>query len=211
MTEIKEDDFINSSKDTAGNNIYKQGRARKINDNNFYLTIRYLSLQTFNDKRLAYHELKDEIRELDDIAPGKKTSKAYLKKLIGECEERISSCKTAIFVNQFSAHQNKEYCEKVIKVNKDKIKESRDNYIELSDKIKFDLHSIVVKLDDEIYSAMNNWIKQQRYREKAHNYQVTLSAEGKVALQMLKKTLGADSYDETLIRLNKKIVYGDDY
>jgi len=185
-------------------NEFKQGRSRKINENNFYLTIQYLWLQTYDNKRLAYHELKGEIRTFHDIAPGKKTSKAYLDKFISECEERISSCETNIFVNQFLDHQNKGYCEKVITANKAKINESRDNYVELSDKMKFDLHSIVVRLDDEIYSAMSSWIKQNRARAKEHKHQVTLSTAGKVALEQLKYELNAKSYDETLIKLSRK-------
>lgn len=184
---------------------FKQARSRKINDNNFYLTIRYLWLQTFENKRLAFHELKDEIRELNDISPTKKTSKAHVEQVVSECEKRISSCETAIFVNQFQAHQNKEYCEKVIKLNKEKIKELRDNCTELTEKMKFDLHTIVAKLDDEIYSAMTSWIKQQRYRDKKQNSQVTLSYEAKQALKLIKFHLEAADYNEALIQA-KEIV-----
>jgi len=187
---------------------FQQGRVRKITEKNFYLTILYLSLQTYREKRLSDHPLKDEIRAFDDIAPHKKTSKANVDKLVSECEERISDCETIIFVDQFPIDKGickgKDYFEKVIELNKSKIGELKDRYIELSDKMKFDLHVIVTKLEDDIYSAMTSWVKQNRLRAKEYKHQVTLSTAGKNALEQLKLELNANSYDETLIKLSRE-------
>lgn len=81
----------------------------------------------------------------------------------------------------------------------------KDKNYELTDKMMFDLHSIVMKLDDCLFSSMTSWIKQQRYRKKNLTLQVTLSLDGKVSLKRLMKKLNAKGYNETLIELDRII------
>ena len=131
--------------------IYKQGRVRKVNKNNFSLIYKYLLKQTQKNGRLEYDndELKKEVINFD------------------------------------YSFKDKNY--------------------ELTDKMMFDLHSIVMKLDDCLFSSMTSWIKQQRYRKKNLTLQVTLSLDGKVSLKRLMRKLNAKGYNETLIELDRII------
>lgn len=148
MTKVKkESDTVNNEEDK----IYKQGRVRKVNKNNYSLIYKYLLKQTQKNGRLEYDndELKNEVINFD------------------------------------YSFKDKNY--------------------ELTDKMMFDLHSIVMKLDDCLFSSMTSWIKQQRYRKKNLTLQVTLSLDGKVSLKRLMKKLNAKGYNETLIELDRII------
>lgn len=148
MTKVnKEADSVNNEEDK----IYKQGRVRKVNKNNYSLIYKYLLKQTQKNGRLEYDndELKNEVINFD------------------------------------YSFKHKNY--------------------ELTDKMMFDLHSIVMKLDDCLFSSMTSWIKQQRYRKKNLTLQVTLSLDGKVSLMRLMKKLNAKGYNETLIELDRII------
>jgi len=184
------------------NQDFKQARARKINDNNFYLTIRYLLSQTLDNKRLAYHELKSKIHALHDIAPHENTSKAYIEQSIDKLKAKISRNEESIFVDQYPLWSSKKQCEKEILRFNAEIEKLRDSYIELTQHLMFDLHTIVVQLDDGTYSAMTNWVKQARSRAKKHKRQVTLSYAALDALKELKSTLNVDTYDEAITMIN---------
>jgi len=181
----------------------KQGRARKVNEKNFYLMCQYLSKQSVPSGRLANSELKDEFCEFRDFKPGIRESKEYIEKEVTQLERKISTNEDRIFVQHFPAHMNQEACEIEIKECKSRIELISNAYVELTDKMKFDLHSIIMKLDEKTYSAMNNWVKQQRSRAKEHKYQVTLSNAGFKALKELKSTLNADNYNEAIMKINK--------
>ncbi len=184
------------------NQEFKQARARKINDNNFYLTLRYLWLQTLNNKRLAYHELKSKIHALHDIAPRSETSKAYIDQRIDELKAKITRNEESIFVDQYPLWSSKKHCEKEILRFNAEIEKLRDNHIELTQSLMFDLHTIVVQLDDGTYSALNSWVKQARSRAKKDKRQVSLSNAAFDALKELKSTLNVDTYDEAITMIN---------
>ena len=193
MTEIKKE--------------FKQGRARKINEKNFYLTMKYLHLQIQDGKRLCDEKQKNSIR-------GFYSEKRFNAKKNFEIQgllEEISLREKYISSNKFPELESKaDSQKKIINLHK-AIKMHKKNCVQITPKELFDLHSIVAKLDDSIYKSMTSWIKQERHRRTTFTYQVTLSVQGKTALKGLKETLGAASYDETLIKLNKKIIYGDEF
>lgn len=69
----------------------------------------------------------------------------------------------------------------------------------------FDLHQILVKVNDGVYAALKSYMKQKRYRAKNLTFQVTLSEDAKFSLWRLKRKLNAKDYNATLIELDNII------
>jgi hypothetical protein len=184
---------------------YKQGRARKVDESNFYLMTKYLDRQSIEGKRLYFNKLTDEIREFVFFAPDFMTSKEYIDKAIAVKNIDIDSLEARIRVKHFPKNEDEKTSKEKIDEIKLRIIELNESYIKLTNKMMFDLHSIVMKLDEHIYNSLRTWMKQERYRKKKITFQVTLSDDGKFSLRSLKDKLKAKDYNDTLIQLNNII------
>lgn len=195
---------VNNIEDT----IYKQGSKRKINPNNFYYTIQYLYNLTQPPKDFFFdEEVTKKIRSLYWESPKITSSKQYIESILKECEEDILSNQDIINHKDFSFFQTEKDCKEKIEEFTKSIESYRESYVHLDNKLMFDVHAIVVTIEDSIYKRMNNWIKQQRFRHKEKHKQVTLSVKAKKALASLKGKLNAKDYNETIILLDKRTDY----
>jgi hypothetical protein len=195
---------VNNVEDT----IYKQGSKRKINPNNFYYISQYLNNLTFPPKDyFSDQEMTKKIRDLHYYSPKITSSKNYVESRVKELEDSISKIQDRIDFNNYAFNQSEKDCKEAIDNYKKSIKKLRDSYVELDTKRMFELHSIVITLDDSIYKRMSNWVKQKRSRDKVEYRQVTMSIAAKKALESLKYKLNAKDYNETLIKLDRKTDY----
>jgi hypothetical protein len=202
MTNANKEENIDQEK------IYKQGSKRKINANNFYYTIQYLYNLTLPPK--DYHFDEDMTEKIHDSyfdSPKITSSKNHIESKIKELEGFISKNQDRIDFNNYHFNQSEKDCKEAIEYYKKSINKLRDSYVELDTKRMFELHSIVITLDDSIYKRMSNWVKQQRSRDKVEYRQVTMSIAAKNALESLKYKLNAKNYNETLIKLDRKTDY----
>ena len=199
----------NEEADIVQEKIYKQGSKRKINANNFYYTIQYLYNFTIQPNNYFFDDddMREKIRGFYHDSPIITSSKSYVESRVKDLEDLISKIQDRIDFNNYSFNQSENDCKEGIERYKKSIKELRDSYIELDEKRMFDLHSIVIALEDPFYKRMSNWVKQQRLRDKVDHRQVTLSVAAKRALETLKYKLKAKDYNETLIKLDKIIKY----
>jgi len=202
MTNANKEENIDQEK------IYKQESKRKINANNFYYTIQYLNNLTFPPKDyFSDQEMTKKIRDLHYYSPKVTSSKNFVEARVKELEDLISKNQDRIDFNNYHFNQSEKDCKQAIGHYKKSIKKLRDSYVELDTKRMFELHSIVITLDDSIYKRMSNWVKQQRSRDKVEYKQVTISIAAKKALESLKYKLNAKNYNETLIKLDRKTDY----
>lgn len=202
MTNANKEENIDQEK------IYKQGSKRKINANNFYYTIQYLYNLTLPPKDYLFDEdMTEKIHDSYFDSPKIISSKNYIESRVKELEEFISKNQDRIDFNNYSYNQSEKDCKEAIEKYKKSIKKSRDSYVELDTKRMFELHSIVITLEDSVYKRMNNWVKQQRLRDKVEYRQVTISIAAKRALESLKYKLNAKDYNETLIKLERNTDY----
>lgn len=203
MTKVnKESDVVNNEEDK----IYKQGSKRKVKESNFYLICEYLKKKSIFPEPFSFDdEVSDELAFLRS-APGKYTSKEEVENGIKLANSCIKNAKYCIETQRFDdEYADKEACEADITFWTISIEESRARYRELTDKEMYELHTIIMKLDDKIYAAMTSWIKQVRHRKKNKGCQVTLSKDAKYSLEFLKEKLGAADYNETLIKLHHEL------
>jgi len=198
----------NEEENNVEDTIYKQGSKRKINANNFYFTSQYLNNLTFPPKDyFSDQEMTKKIRDLHYYSPKITSSKNYVESRVKELEDLISNIQDRIDFNNYAFNQSEKDCKEAIDNYKKSIKKLRDSYVELDTKRMFELHSIVITLEDCIYKRMTNWVKQQRLRDKVEYRQVTISIAAKSALENLKYKLNAKDYNETLIKLDRKTDY----
>ena len=101
--------------------------------------------------------------------------------------------------------EHNEEAKKLIDENNNKIKDIRNSNSVLSEQTMYNLHLILVTLEDGIYKAMTSWIKQYRYRKKESLFQITLSMDAKLSLKSIQKKLKTKDYNETLIEAEKLI------
>jgi len=189
---------------------FKQGRARKVNVDNFYLICDYLrrneeKLGAFcwvidSDSSLKTHE---EVMLFLVTAPKERTSKVYVEKATYESKAQIIELKERIELEHFSPfYHNKEKCEESIAIAQKRLQGL--SYIELTEAMLYELHSLLVQMESFAYKAMVSWVKQKRFRDKKITHQVTLSERGKKALESLKVKLKANNFNDVLIELDKR-------
>jgi hypothetical protein len=203
MTKVnKEADSVNNEEDK----IYKQGNKRKVKESNFYLICEYLKKKNIFPAPLFYDdEVSDELAFLRR-APAKSTSKEEVENTVKLANSCIKQAKCCIEMQRFDdEYKDQEDCEADIALWTDIIEKDRASYRELTDKEMYELHTIIMKLDDKTYAAMTSWIKQVRHRKKNKGCQVTLSEKAKYSLEFLKKNLGTADYNETLIQLHNEL------
>ncbi|MFT5298202.1 MAG: hypothetical protein ACI9YH_004249 [Colwellia sp.] len=181
---------------------FKQASTRKINEKNFYYTIQFLYEQTLPAKNYFDENMTQKIRDFYHGSPKITSSKHFVESKIEGCKKRILSNQEMINFNNCTIIHDEKFCKQAIEQSKKSIISYRDSYIELDKKIMFDLHSIVITLDDSTYKRMSNWIKQQRFRNKVELHQVTLSNAAFEALKELKSTLNSDNYNDAIIKIN---------
>lgn len=185
---------------------FKQGRARKVKPENFYLTCTYLIKQTKKGGKLEYFydELKEDIETfISDVKDEYDTAKSIENK-INHLKKSNMSASTMLDSTLFHKEHNEE-AKKLIAENNNKIKDIRNSNSALSEKTMYNLHLILVKLEDDIYKAMTSWIKQYRYRKKESLFQITLSIDAKLSLKSIQNKLRTKDYNETLIEAEKLI------
>ncbi len=187
-------------------NTPKQGRARKVNERNFYLMCQYLiKKDIFPAPYSNEDEISSELKFLRS-AQSEQTSKEYIQRVIDAENMEMTWAQECIDTQRFVLmFKDQKTSEEIITKNKATIESAHKDYIELCEDDMWVLHRIVIELDDKLYAAMNSWIKQTRHRKKESSRQVTLSEEAKQALSFLKSYMKAADYNETLIQIKKKI------
>ena len=187
----------------------KQGRARKVNADNFYLFCEYPLRK--EEKFGAFDWAKDykeglviveQVKLFLLAAPNERTSKSYVDKATYKAKAKINELKRVIELEHYTPfYFNKEVCEKGIADAQRRLSEL--NYVVLTDVMLHELHELIVRLNDRSYQAMTSWVKQKRFRDKKTTHQVTLSNRGKRALESLKLKLNTKDFNATLCELDK--------
>jgi hypothetical protein len=190
---------------------WKQGKSRKVSENNFYAVNEYLFKRIddsdgeyFNIAFDAEHSIRTEFIEFFHDSPGLNSSKSHINKKIEFLIKRRTLLKNRIETDHypFPILCTKEGDKKEIEAFEQSITKVKCNYIQLTDEKMCKLHMYLTMMHDNRYKALVNWVKQKRFRDKQETHQVTLSSKGKNALDDLKNKLGAADFNETLHKLN---------
>lgn len=187
---------------------WKQGKSRKVNENNFYAINEYLfnriDGEYFNIAFDAEHTIKTEFIDFFRNSPSLNSSKSHINNKINFLIERQDFLKSRIETEHypFPILCTKEGDEIEVEGFEQNIAKVKCKYIELTDEKMYKLHIYLTLMHDNRYKALVNWVKQKRFRGKQETHQVTLSSKGKQALDALKNKLGAADFNETLHKLN---------
>jgi len=188
---------------------FKQGRARKVNADNFYLICECLT-NYFNKNESIYYDndLDEKLKTWLLTAPAEKTSKSYITKKINDYKNGITKREQALKTGNLALLgeearffiKSEADIEKGIEAAKHSIDKLNKSYIALTDAILYELHLFVCAIQDDNYKKIVSWIKQKRFRNKQKTYQVTLDENGKNALDYLKEILGSSNFNDTLTK-----------
>lgn len=192
-------------------NDFKQGRARKVNADNFYMICEYLTTKKEKLTDLFYSDdykknkaNEEHVALFIEKAPSEFTSRASIEKSVKFNTHKISKLNKLIRNEEYLGFYNsKERCETEINKVQKTVENRKANYVELTNEMMHELHLILMEIQDDPYASLQSWMKQKRYREKTKTQQVTLSPSGKYALDALKAKLNADNFNDLLIELNK--------
>ena len=209
---------MNKETANAGENDFKQGPARKVNEQNFYLICQYLQKKIEKDKFIfnldsydseVYEKLNNELVLFLERAPKVDTSKAYIEKEKSRIVKDINDITMRIKTDDYMyfRHKTKEKCQLARKRIREQLETNEAGYIKLTDEMMYQLHLFLVPIYDMYHKPLVSWVKQQKYREKKVTNQVTLSVDGKSALDSLKRKLGKKDFNSTLEELDRQTEY----